>query len=229
MGTLTFDELKDEVRAGLGDRTDLDARLGRFLNLAQQRLARVHDFDEMEAISSTVINNTGSADDRYITLPSLREVYSIIIEDASRSRKLKQRSPRQWDLLLPLPQYHSRDTPSLYTVWNNTIEIFQLPDKSYTMRMRWTKWPTPLSTSNQTSDFLEKDEILVEMSLAYAYRSLGKPDEATKHEGVVRRLLIEAESADRSKPDLDQVGDARPGVQGPSDYWRDPFVRSIDE
>jgi hypothetical protein len=225
MGTLTFTELQDEVRAGLGGRTDLNARLGRFLNLAQQRLARMHDFDEMETISTTTINNTGSDDDRYISLPNLREVYSIVVIDESRSRKLKQISPRRWDRMLPLPQYHSRDIPSIYTVWGSVVEVFQLPEKEYSVRMRWTKWPTDLSAGSATSEFNQKDELLIELAISYAYRSLGKPDESAKHEGVARRLFSEAEDIDREKPDLDQVGDARTGSEvQPQDYWRDPFT-----
>lgn len=228
MGTLTFDELKDELRAGLGGRTDLDARLGRFLNLAQQRLARLHDFDEMETTSVVSINNTGASTDGDIVLPTLRELYSIRIEDGSRSRKLVQKSPRWWDKMLPKPDYHSRDTPSIYMIWKYTVHVFPLPEKLYnTVRLRWTKWPADLSAGATPSEFDQKDELLIEMSLAYAYRSLGKPDESAKHWNFAKGLFNEAESADRSKPDLDQVGDAREGSTSPLDYWRDPFIERM--
>lgn len=230
MGMLTLLELKDEVRSGLGGRTDLDSRLTRFLNLAQQRLARLHDWDEMEVISTTTITNSGGSGDRYVGMPLLREVYSIVIEDDSRSRKLVQKSPRWWDRLIPLPEYHTRDTPSMYVVWGSIVEVFQLPDKTYPLRMRWTKWPTALSADATPSEFNEKDELLVELALSYAYRSLGNPEEAQKHEAVALRLFAESDQIDRDKPDLEMVGDARQGSQvAPQDYWRDPFVRSIGE
>lgn len=231
MGTLTLTELQDEVRSGMGGRVDLNTRLTRFLNLAQQRLARMHDFDEMETTSTVSLSNTGAATDGDITLPTLRELHSIRVEDGSRSRKLVQKSPRWWDKMLPMPDYHSRDIPSIYTIWNNTVFVFPLPEKSYTnlVRLRWTKWPTALSVGATPSEFREKDELLIELAISYAYRSLGNPEEAAKHEAIVRRLFNEADTIDRDKPDLEQVGDASQGSQtAPQDYWRDPFVRSVD-
>jgi len=229
MGTLTFAELKDETRAGFGGRTDLDARLGRFLNIAQQRLARLHDFDEMETASVVSLSNTGASTDGDITLPTLRELHSIRIEDESRSRKLVQRSPRWFDRMLPMPNYHSRDIPAIYMIWKDVVSVWPLPEKSYpTVRLRWTKWPTALSAEATPSEFNEKDELLIELAISYGYRSLGNPEEAAKHEAVARRLFSESDQIDRDKPDLEMRGDPSVGSQASQDYWRDPFVRSID-
>lgn len=230
MGTLTFVELQDEVRYGLGNRTDLDTRLGRFLNLAQQRLARMHDFDEMETRSVVTIDNTGAATDGDIVLPSLRELYSIVIHDGSRSRKLDARSTRWFDRMVPKPDYHTRDIPSIYMTWSNTAYLFPLPEKAYTnaVFLRWTKWPTDL-TGTATSEFLQKDELLIELALVYAYRSLGNPEEALKHNRFALALMSESEDTDRTKPDLGQVGDAKQvgGQSAVGDYWLDPFQKEM--
>jgi hypothetical protein len=230
MGTLILSELQDEVRAGLGGRTDLDTRLTRFLNLSQQRLARLHDFDEMETSSVVSLTYTGADTDGDISLPTLREVYSVRVIDDSRSRKLVQKSPRWWDKMIPMPNYPSRDIPQLYMIWSSTVYVFPLPEKDYaTVKLRWTKWPTALSAAGTASEFLQKDELLIELAISYAYRSLGNPEEAAKHEAVAKRLFLESDTIDRERPDLEQVGDAREGsAQGVQDYWRDPFVRSID-
>jgi len=84
MGTLTFTELQDEVRSALGGRTDLNARLPRALNIAQQRLARIHDFDEMETLTTTTFGFAGTTADRFLALPSKREVFSIILLDGAQ-------------------------------------------------------------------------------------------------------------------------------------------------
>lgn len=229
MGTLTLTELQDEVRAGMGGRVDLNARLTRFLNLAQQRLARLHDFDEMETASVVSLPNTGAATDGDIVLPTLRELHSIRIEDESRSRKLVQRSPRWFDRMLPMPNYHSRDIPAIYMIWKDVVSVWPLPEKAYpTVRLRWTKWPTDLSAGGTPSEFNQKDELLIELAISYAYRSLGNPEEAAKHEAIASRLFAEAVTTDRDKPDLEMRGDPSEGSQAPQDYWRDPFVRSID-
>ena len=225
MGTLTFTELQDEVRSGLGGRTDLDARLPRAINLAQQRLARIHDFDEMEVISTTAINNTSNDSDKYITLPNKREIYSIVLLDGANSRKLIQRTPRFWDVRLPKPEYWSRQRPTDYIIWGNTIEIWPLPMATYTLRMRWSQWPVNLAGASDLSQFLQKDELLIELALVYLFNSLGKEDSADKHKSILKDLLAEAINNDDTKPDISITPDTSRSAGMSSEPWRDPFVR----
>jgi len=227
MGTLTYTQLQNEVRFGLGGRTDLDSRLGYIINLAQQRLARIHDYDEMEVISTAVISNTSSTNDKYLTLPDKREVFSIVLLDGANSRKLVQRAPQFWDRRIPMPEYWSRDRPQDYIIWGNNIEIWPLPNATYTLRVRWSKWPTDLSAATDTSQFNQKDEILIELALVYAYNSLGKEEDAAKHNAALGRLMLEAQQKDNTHPDLNitsSAGDIQ--VQGFSGTpWLDPFIR----
>src|SRR5688500_4635628 len=141
MGTLTFAELKEEVRAGLLARSDTDLRLGRFVNLAQQRLARMHDFNEMEIISTTLLRNTGEDSDRFLQMPTLREVYSIVLLDGANSRKMVGRTPQYMDRFQSMPEYWARSWPVNYCEWGSYIETFPLPQADYYVRMRWTQWP----------------------------------------------------------------------------------------
>lgn len=230
MGTLLFSDLQAEVRSGLGNRTDLDARLPRAINLAQQRLARIHDFDEMEVISTTVVTNTSSDNDKYLSLPFKREVYSIVLLNNENSRKLIQRTPQFWDRRLPMPEYWARDIPQDYIIWGNTVEIWPLPDQSYTIRMRWSQWPTPLVNPNDVSMFVNKDELLIAFALLYINNSLGKIDEAMKYATIIRSLLTESTQLDDTKPDLNilpSASDAQVIQDGGlgSTPWLDPFVR----
>jgi hypothetical protein len=226
MGVLTLAELKTEVRAALGGRHDLDSRLTSIVNLAQMRLARIHDFDEMEILSTTTVNNTANDNDRFLVLPDKREVYSIVLLDGANSRKLVQRTPQFWDRYISKPEYWSRFIPSDYMIWNNTIEAYPLPDKTYTIRIRWTKWPTALSADTDVSEFLNKDDVLIELAVSYALRSLGKEDDADKHERAAMRMLGEAANMDDSKPDMQitpALSDSQVISGNPLEYWRDPF------
>lgn len=229
MGTLTFTELKDELRAGLLGRIDTDPRLGRFLNLAQQRLARMHDFDEMEVFSQGLLQNTSSDDDRFLQLPTLREVYSIVLLDGAQSRKLVGRTPTYMDRIHSKPEYWTRDRPLEYCVWGRYIETYPLPRQNFVLRMRWSAWPADLVKDADVSQFNQKDELLIELALTYAFRSLGKEEDAAKHEAFAKGLLAEAKETDRTHPD-------RTVVAGPSDAaaitypvepWLNPFVRDI--
>src|SRR3990167_8565002 len=99
MGTLTFTELQDEVRSALGGRTDLNARLPRALNIAQQRLARIHDFDEMETLTTTTFGFAGTIKLRFglwlmrLTLRGFAGVsglltYQLLAEHLSSCRRM---------------------------------------------------------------------------------------------------------------------------------------------
>lgn len=233
MGTLTLTELKDEVRSGLGKRTDLDTRLTRFLNLAQQRLARLHDFDEMEKISLSTFPFANTSADKYITLPGLRELYSFKLIDGQQSRPLRQVTPRMWNRVIPAPQEYTRDKPTHYTIWNNTCVIWPLARQAdLEAEIWWTRWPSEFSdsTPDVKSDYNQKDEILIELALVYAYNSLGKIDDAQAHWARAKPLLVEAINTDQTKPDLEIV--PGPGheelLNGLShEYWNDPFIRSL--
>lgn len=234
MGTLTFTQLQAEVQAGLGGRTDLSARLPTFINLAQQRLSRIFDFDEMDVIATTVISNTASVNDKFIILPQLREIYSLRLVDnitgtGSQARKLQQVHHRKWDKLIPYPEWYSRGKPTHYMVWGQFVELWRLPDFNYTIYLRYTKWPTPLVAAGDFSDFNMKDELLIELSLVYAYRSLGRMEDAFKHQVMFGKLWDEYAYPNMKNPDIDIVpgpGVAELDPTTTGNYWANPFIQS---
>lgn len=229
MGDLTRSQLETELRAGLGGRTDLDSRLVRCLNLAQQRLARMRDFDEMRVISSTQLFNTGEDTDRFLALPTVREVFSVLLVDGSNSRKVVGRTSQWFDRIIGQPEYFSRNVPTDYNLWGFNLEFFPMPVRTLTIRMRWSKWPTAFASDNedQVSEFNQKDEVLIELALSYINRTLGKTEKANQHELAAQKLLAEAKEVDRTKPDENitpSLSDA--AVSGRvGEPWNDPFVR----
>lgn len=231
MGTLTKVELEDEVRAALGRRTDLDTRLGRFVNLAQQRIARIKDFDEMQIISQTVLPFNSDDNDRFLVLPTIREVYSIVLLDGANSRKLVGRTPSFMDRMQAKPEYWTRSWPVVYCLWGNTIEMFPMQKSGFSIRMRWTQWPLELTEDTDVSQFLQKDDIIIQFALSYANYSLGKEETAKKHEARALQLLAEAKETDRTKPDeniLPADSDSQmAGYPTRVEPWNDPFYRGI--
>lgn len=234
MGTLTLTELKEELRASLANRVDLDSRLTRFLNLAQERLSRMHDFDEMEVIYRTdgLPFTDNARNDKYITLPSLRELYTFKIKLGQRSRRLRQITERMWNRYVPQPEEYARGEPQYYTIWNNTCIIWPIANTATIPAEIWyTRWPVPFDDAlpNKTSDYLQKDEVLLELALVYAYKSLGKQEEAQKHWASARILLTEAINMDARKPDLDilpSIGDTEVSSDVlPHEFWNDPFSK----
>lgn len=232
MGTLTAVELEDELRAGLLEREDVELRLRRFLNLAQQRLARMHDFYEMQVFSQHILLNTNNDSDRFLELPTLRECFSIVLIDGANSRKLVGRTSTFMDRIAPKPEYWARSWPTDYCLWGRWIEVYPLPLATYPIRLRWTQWPIPLTEDTDVSQFESKDELLIELAMTYAYRSLGKEEDAAKHEAFARGLLAEAKEVDRKRPDITiqpaPSDAAMIGHTGPGDPWNNPWVRSTN-
>lgn len=243
MGTLTLAELQEEILISLGSRKDItNARLTRALNLAQERLARRHDFEELQLTTATTLVFAGDPSvDLYLPMPDsspyIREIYSVLLKDGVNSRKLRRVYTRTWDRIITDPTaIIGTDRPVFYTVWDYALakaELYPVPNASYDFQWRLSMWPTPFDSAVTTakSDFRFKDELLIELGLIYIMDSLGKEDDADKHRKKFAELYAEGLNTDSDKPDLDiEIG---AGVESsatvPGEYWRNPFIRSMTD
>lgn len=236
MGTLTLTQIRSELTAALGNRDDLtDARLTRFVNLAQSRIARMHDFEELESLDtsiSTTFNNNDN--DRFVTPPTtLKKIRSIVLLDDAQSRKLTYRSPRAMDISVAEPEYHARNWPKVYTKFQNKLELYPLPNAVYPLRFRFAAWPTTFnedgSDDSDTSDFDAKDDILITLSTVVAYNSLGDVEKGKELWRIYVSLMNDAVGEDVERPDLERLPNIgvrkSSGVVG--DYWANPFVFGV--
>ena len=147
MGTLTLDNIKTEMRASLGGRTDLDSRLTTVINLAQMRIARKHRWEELEALyTNTTAFTSTPASDKFLALPAnVRDIYSVRLIDGSNSRKLTRVPNRTWDKRLPEPEYYATGRPTLYTLRRNIMELWKVPDAAYSLEAFGIFWPATFS------------------------------------------------------------------------------------
>lgn len=246
MGTLTLGTvdtagtLMGEVKAALGNRSDTDGRILTALNLSQERIARLYDFTELHKTVSNTLTYTGvAADDMYLDMPDsspyIREIFSVVLKDSSRSHKLVQVPTRTWDRILGDPSaLAGNDRPYFYTVWDYQsaqAEIYPLPTQSFSVQWRLSQWPTPLSSPSGTSDFRFKDEIIIEGAVVYLMFSLGMEEDAKKHVAKMALFLQESIKADPRQPDIDvqphTSGASSGNLQGA--YWLNPFVHDIED
>ncbi len=233
MGSLTLDQLKAEVRSALGGRTDQDSRLTTALNIAQTVIAREHLWSELFASQSTTLTITGNAQtDKVFALPSdLRDILTVRIQDSSNSSRARKLVPIQYnkfDESIPEPERYTTGIPSVYTRFNTNIELWRVPDKAYTLHLRYLKWPAAFSDSNGSakSTLENKDDLIIYYTNAYLFKSLGKQDMADKWMAEYERALRKAKHEDTDQPDS-ALRPMRENKLGPTDYWLDPFVRSV--
>lgn len=186
MGFLTKAELREEVKATLGNRTDItDTRIDRFVHLAQIKMARAYDFEELERF--TVFTNTYTgvpADDKFLTLDEdIRRIYSLRCADSAagfRTRKLEYFIPRVFDTMMPEPEYYATGMPSAYTVYTRKFEFWKVPDKEYQFPTRYSIWPTEMIEDDDTSSFTNKDDLIVLMAAVIGNESVGRGEEADR-------------------------------------------------
>ncbi len=234
MGTLTLDELRAEVTSNLGERDDVtDARLNRALELAQTRIVRRHDWEELMLTETKTLTYSGTiATDRFLAFSDLtqsepKELFSIRFLDGSRSRKLIKVTPRTIDKYIPNPEGDSTGIPSVYIIWADKFEWWRVPDQAYTAEFRMSTWPTTFigASDGVTSDLNRKDELIITLTTSYLYHQLGEYERAKNAYGIFIGLLNEAINEDQVAPDTDIKPNFEMDVIGRSNLVDDPFVR----
>lgn len=224
---LNFKELKRELGESLSNRADLTSRLGSFLNIAQDRIARKYKFSEMTDNKILFIGSSGATDedremDRKVTLPEqVRDIMSLMLIDGSASRKLEFIPSREWDNAVSIEKQFITGRPQSYTVFKNEIILYRIPDKEYKIELRYSKWPKKLVKDDQYSDFDHKDDLLVTAAQLWALQSLGEIERANHVYAIYKTLVEEVVGYDQTK--ADQVIRPSSGSRVNSDKTTDPF------
>jgi len=201
MGVLTNTELLALVRAGLGGRSDNDTLLIQSINMGQQLIARLTDYDELQALP---INVTLTADQNYFDLSDIitagshqsynrvHKIYSFTIISGSSYRPIQGLTRKQWEKKVPSDSNtDTTSTPTLYTRIKDRIYLYSTPSSAFELRCAYSLWPTDLQHSSgvlttgtdpgqasATSDLEEKDDLILTSSKLYFYLLNGNEDKA---------------------------------------------------
>lgn len=233
MANMILSDLLTEVTNGLGNRVDTkltQARLIAGLNIAQQRLSRFYDYQELNKDLLATGPFTGNAqNDKFLPLPTgIRSVHSLILQDQGNSRKLIEKPWRMFDRLVPLVEYLATGWPMYYTRFGvDYVMVYPAPLQAFSYFMRATIVATAFTSGNLSavSDFVDKDDILIYWTLEYFFRTLGRPDLADEYDKMAIGRANEAKATDENRPDMDaSVDNMRANVSGT--YWADPFVKA---
>ena len=230
MGYLTVTQLVAEVQAALLLRTDLTPdRCVMALNFAQTRISRAHDFLELKSFYQVNTSFTSSAfNDKFLPLPAgVKHIHSAVLQDGTNSRKMVEKPWRWFDKNFPMPEALARSFPSIYSRWNEQIILYPVPQQVYPVFMRITTYPRQLNLETgptETSDFNEKDDILIALAAAYLWKSYGRSDKANDYLVEAETHFREAIKQDTDVPDMDINIDL--DIRDTGNYWLDPFQRT---
>ena len=238
-GMMTQAQLMAEVRACLGNRVTnqlTDLRIVNALNLGQQRISRFWAFPELRAdwvVTGIVTGNP--VVDKWLALPpNVRVIHSLVLQDNANSRKLTEKPWRMFDYNVPLPEFIAPDWPSFYTRFDlNVLMLFPVPLSAFMYFMRSTMLPTPFTSNNasnstQLSDFVDKDDIIVDLACSRLWRSLGRPDLDKEYEANALIRLQEAKANAEDYPDMDYSPDDMQVSGNAGEYWASPFITAVE-
>jgi hypothetical protein len=235
MGTLNLAGLLVEVRRFFSNRSDLtDAIITTNLNLAQEDIAKVWDWEELDnTLSGTLSITASEVDDKFLAIPvsTIKEIHSFrLITGDGRSRKLEQVSVRNFDLVIPEPEYYARRIPLKYCLHKNKVEFWPVPDEAYPYIIRTTNWPTAFAgDTGAFSDLDRKDLALVYRAASILNDTLGEYERAGRFYGIYRALINDDISEEQSMPDRDikPPSEIRRSSSGtaPGNYWQNPFFK----
>ena len=180
-----------QIRAALqhmyASRSDIsDAQYTTYINLALERLARNHDWFELNRKADLTLSASGTAAaDKVVStsgITALRDIYSVVIENSARSVRLSGMGAAEFDAAIPLPEYFARNVPQCYTLWTaDEMLVHPVPDAAYTMRVRYRKWPAALSADADVPELTRKDDMLIFLTASFIWSLLREVDEANRY------------------------------------------------
>ncbi len=239
MGVLTNTELQDQVREGLGNRTEKDALIVRGLNVAETVIARKKDFPELRqdpVDSVTVASNNSYALSTLLvaggheTYNRVRQIYSLAVIDGTSYYPLDAIEPREWEKKVPSHASTDRESrPNSYTRYTDTkLYFWPTPDSAYVIRFSYSLWPTTIQhtagvitvggvdntpgEADAVSELEDKDDLIISYATMWCYSMLGNTKKAGHFFGMYQSQLPEAEK-DTTRKDVEPGKTARNAVR----------------
>lgn len=231
-GTLTLAEMRTEVLDNLtqegimttANGVTLSTMADRWINRAQNRIARMHNLIWTEQTTSTA-----ASQQRYAFDSKMRSIQSLRLEDGMNSLKLTLVMPSRIDSAIPKPDEHTEDRPAFYIPYENTntFELFPIPDAIYTLRIRCSLWPTALSADGDRSDYTYLDDVIIAYATMYGYQWLQEMNDSKFWKAIGNDELKAQINAEVSKfPDWVMIREGfSAGASGfIGEYYNNPFV-----
>jgi len=208
--SLTHAELVSQVQEDTG-RSDKSTEIGTYVHRAQNIIVRDasvlhHDFTCLKVESYT---DTEDEVKTYSLPLTLKSFYDLRLCESATKRKFHPLTPRRQDLRRPYPEDDSEGTPVYYILWGRYFDLSPIPDATYTMYIRWLKWPTAMATG-AVSDLLYMDEVIIKCADWLTVLSLNLEKDIRRFKGDYRDLLQAAIMGDKDSSKYDLQLKAQP-------------------
>lgn len=191
----SFDLIKTEVKARLGNRTDVEARLGTWINDAYFELLLSPRFSFFELDQR----------DDLLTVAGTREYDTpmgrwlvLSVRDVTNKRRIRK---THWKVIDDLDE-NVLGLPIRYARYGMKIEFDPTPDAEYAIKMRTRTRPPELTVGSSHLLGREWDEILTLLATVKGYQALEQQSKALNERRLVEALMGVHEEAE-SLEDMD--------------------------
>lgn len=166
MNLLTVSHYQALVRNRLDDQSYEVGKLLQFLNDANREITNSHRWRFME---STFLGNITIGTNSYSLPTGFQAAINFTITDPNAQASFVRYMPYEtYDQFYPDPTALASATPSIWTFFSNSLIIGPaLPDKAYTMQLRYIKNPVTLVN---TTDLLDVPDDFSEIVVLSAYK-----------------------------------------------------------
>ena len=152
-------------------------------------------------------------------------IQSIRLIDGSMSRKLEPVTPNDIDLAVPFGAGNSVGRPSHYVEWADWIQLNKIPDATYVIKIRYTKWQDAFDEDADTAEVTGIDNMIILGACMYMWGTiLGEPEQAAMCENQLNKeIYLYKRFITNMKPDLVLKPSMGSHRQSASDMQTNPF------
>lgn len=211
--------------------TLLSTRITTYVNRAQLWIARRADLLQATATSSTVTSQQS-----YSFPSGFRNIYTLKLEDGLNSRKVQCILPWQFDGKIPLPSAMTTQRSWFYVPYKDTgtFELFPIPDGVYTLRLRYSYYPSDFTSSTATSQYTNCDDALIAYATSMVFSWLQELKDAATWKAKGDEIVDQVQELSNEEK---QFIDWAPIYEGYTvqsdqafvgDYTNNPFVTNLN-
>jgi len=207
-------------------RSDKADEIGNYVNRSQNIIVRDaslmnHDFTCLKKEKTA---STADGTKTYKFPLNMKSLYDLRICESGSSGKLHTLTARAQDAARPYPEGGAEGFPTKYIPWGIYFELSPIPDNTYTMHIRYLRWPVVMTTGAE-SELLYMDEVIIKCADWLTVLSLNIEPDIRRFQSEYRSMLRAAVTSDRQAHKYDTKVKAQPFVGGRTSLEREHWLK----
>lgn len=180
-GAKTYSYYKDRIVANLNNRNDATTLLkimGNF-NDVQEMLSKKQFEDLVSSTTVSLVTSQSSYTFSELSIDNVNAIFAVRLYDGTQWLSPMQFiSALNWDRYYAIIYPIVEGKPTMYTRRAKKILFYTTPDDTYTINIICSLYATPVTEDSSSVDFSNIDGILINLTTAHTWLSLGEKEMA---------------------------------------------------